>query len=69
MSQFVCPQLVETWKGSKIKAYHEKESCHTGLVGPKNVPSVGQYLKLVPVGPKNGRLGPKLETKPSQGSS
>ena len=64
MSEFVCPKLVETCKRSKIKTHHTMGSSHTDLVGSKNVLSVDQYLKLVPVEPKNSQIGPKLEIKP-----
>ena len=61
MSQWVCPELVETWKQRKIKAHHEKESCQTGLVGPKNVSLLEQYQNMVSVGPKKiAKYDPKL---------
>ena len=52
VSESVCPQLGVTWKRTKVKAHHEKESCQTGLVGPKNVSLLEQYQKMVSVGPK-----------------
>ena len=45
VSEFVCPQLVETWKRCKVMANHEKESYQTGSVGPKNVFLLDQYPK------------------------